>query len=658
MCKKIVVAIGLLLTIQAGAQDQRQLMSIGEEKIEVEEFLSIYNKNNTNNVVDKKTMEEYVDLFVNFKLKVIEAESMGMDTATKFVKELSGYRKQLAQPYLVDMDVNEGLIQEAYNRLTEDVAAYHVLVKVGLDATAGDTLMARKKLASLTKSIKSEEDMQIAIAKIKGSKDDQVIAEDLGYFTAFSMVYPFESAAYNTEVGKLSKPVRTRYGYHAIFIRDKRPARGEIQVSHIFIRSNSTDTEDQKETAKNRIVEINKQLKSGEAFGDLVKQYSEDKATVNNGGTLPWFGTGGTASVFEDAAFGLTQNGEVSEPIKSAYGWHIIKRVDKRDVAELEAIKPTLKRKIEKDSRSLKGRTSLLKKLKSDYAITYNKVNKANADRIFTEQLLSGKWRVPEELPSKMDDPVLTISDNKLSKTTKAYTQLDYIQYVAKNQKKSKEGQVVSSILTTMWNQFVDDMIIDFEDGLLEMKYPKFKALMQEYHDGILLFDLMDQKVWSKAVKDSSGLEAFYQSHKSDYLWPQRVDASIYDCADDAVAAKAVKYANKRIKKGYTDTYIMQELNNDNALNVNIKSGLFAKGDESIIDNSPWVEGIYTSKESTKPSVVQVYSVINPQPKELNEARGLITSAYQSYLEKQWIEELKKKYPVQLDEAVFKSINK
>lgn len=658
MCKKIVVAIGLLLTIQAGAQDQRQLMSIGEEKINVEEFLAIYNKNNTNNVVDKKTMEEYVDLFVNFKLKVIEAESMGMDTATKFVKELSGYRKQLAQPYLVDMDVNEELIQEAYNRLTEDVAAYHVLVKVGLDATAADTLKARKKLTSLTQSIKNEDDMKLIIAKIKGSKDDQVIAEDLGYFTAFSMVYPFESAAYNTEVGKLSRPVRTKYGYHAIFVRDKRPARGEIQVSHIFIRSSAVDTDDQKETAKNRIEEINKQLKNGEAFGDLVKQYSEDKATVNNGGTLPWFGTGGTASVFEDAAFGLGLNGEVSEPVQSAYGWHIINRIDKRDVAEFEAIKSTLKRKIEKDSRSLKGRTSLLKKLKSDYAITHNKVNKAAADKIFTDQLLNGKWRVPEELPTKMDKPVLTISDNKFSKRTKAYSQLDYVQYVAKNQKKSKEAQVVSSLLISMWSQFVDDMIIDFEDGLLEMKYPKFKALMQEYHDGILLFDLMDQKVWSKAVKDSTGLETFYQSHKSDYTWPQRVDASIYDCANDEVAAKAVKFAKKRIKKGYPDTYIMQEVNSDNALNLNIKSGLFAKGDESVIDSSQWVEGVYMSKESSKPTVVQIYSVLDPQPKELNEARGLITSSYQTYLEKQWIEELRKKYPVQLDEAVFKSINK
>ena len=658
MFKKLVFAVLLLVTMQVDAQDQRKLMSIGEEKISVDEFLSIYNKNNTNNVVDKKTMEEYVDLFVNFKLKVVEAESLGMDTVSKFVKELSGYRKQLAQPYLVDMDVNEGLIDEAYQRLRQDISVYHILVKVGLDAPAGDTLAARKKLDSYTRAIKSEDDMRTATAKIKGSKDEQLIAEDLGYFTAFSMVYPFESAAYNTEVGKLSKPVRTRYGYHAIFVRDKRPARGEVHVSHIFIRSSSADTDDQKQTAKSRIEEINKQLKDDGSFGELVKQYSEDKATVNNGGTLQWFGTGGTASVFEDAAFGLERNGEISDPIQSAYGWHIIKREDKRDVAELDVIKPTLKRKIEKDARSLKGRTSLLKKLKEDYAITYNKGNKAVADKIFTDQLLNGKWRVPEELPSKMDLPVLTISDNNFSKKSKTYSQLDYIKYVAKNRKKAKEGELVSTAVAKVWTVFVDDMLIDFEDGLLEMKYPKFKALMQEYHDGILLFDLMDQKVWSKAVKDSVGLEAFYQNHKSDYMWSERVDASIYDCANTDVANKVVKYAKKRVKKGYTDTYIMQQLNDENALNLNIKSGLYAKSVDAIIDKTPWVVGVYTLNEFDKPTVVQVYSVIDPQPKGLNEARGLITSAYQSYLEGQWIDELRKKYPVILDETVFQSINK
>jgi len=658
MLKKVIVAIGLFTAFTAGAQDQRVLMNIGDQTIKVDEFLGIYNKNNTNNVVDKKTIEEYVDLFVNFKLKVFEAESLGMDTIPKFIRELSGYKNQLAQPYLIDRQVNEDLINEAYERLKEDVAAYHILVKVAPDAPAGDTLKAMKKLQSYTKSIKSEDDMKAAIARIKGTKDEQVIAEDLGYFTAFSMVYPFESAAYNTEVGKLSKPVRTRFGYHAIFVRDRRPARGEIRVSHIFIRTNPDNTEDQKQAAKNRINEIHKRILIGEDFRELVKQFSEDKTSVKDNGMLPWFGTGGTASVFEDAAFSLENNGDISDPIQSAYGWHIIRREDRRDVAEFEAIKSNLKRKIEKDARALKGRTSLLRTLKEDYALTFNYPNRDRASKLVTEEYLSGKWKMPKELPNPMDKPVLTISDNKLSKTSKVYTQLNYLNFIQKNQKKRKEGEMVSAVLADEWKSFVNEMLIDFENGLLEIKYPEFKALMQEYHDGILLFDLMDQKVWSKAVKDSAGLEDFYKTHKSDYMWPERVDASIYECANEQVAKKVEKLTKKRVKKGYTDAYIMQEINEDNALNLNIRSGLFAKSDDAIIDKTPWVPGTYTIQDSGKPTLVQVYDVKQPQPKALNEARGLITSAYQSHLEEMWIQELRSKYPVQVDQKVFESINK
>ena len=658
MLKKVIVAIGLFTAFTAGAQDQRVLMNLGDQTIKVDEFLGIYNKNNTNNVVDKKTIEEYVDLFVNFKLKVIEAESLGMDTIPKFIRELSGYRNQLAQPYLIDRQVNEDLINEAYERLKEDVAAYHILVKVAPDAPAGDTLKAMKKLQLYTKSIKSEDDMKAAIARIKGTKDEQVIAEDLGYFTAFSMVYPFESAAYNTEVGKLSKPVRTRFGYHAIFVRDRRPARGEIRVSHIFIRTNPDNTEDQKQAAKNRINEIHKRILIGEDFRELVKQFSEDKTSVKDNGMLPWFGTGGTASVFEDAAFSLENNGDISDPIQSAYGWHIIRREDRRDVAEFEAIKSNLKRKIEKDARALKGRTSLLRTLKEDYALTFNYPNRDRASKLVTEEYLSGKWKMPKELPNPMDKPVLTISDNKLSKTSKVYTQLNYLNFIQKNQKKRKEGEMVSAVLADEWKSFVNEMLIDFENGLLEIKYPEFKALMQEYHDGILLFDLMDQKVWSKAVKDSAGLEDFYKTHKSDYMWPERVDASIYECANEQVAKKVEKLTKKRVKKGYTDAYIMQEINEDNALNLNIRSGLFAKSDDAIIDKTPWVPGTYTIQDSGKPTLVQVYDVKQPQPKALNEARGLITSAYQSHLEEMWIQELRSKYQVQVDQKVFESINK
>jgi peptidyl-prolyl cis-trans isomerase SurA len=211
--KQILISMAaMLLVFTVKAQDTRALMNIGGDDISVQEFLNIYNKNNTNNVVDKKTMEEYVDLFVNFKLKVKEAESLGMDTAEKFVRELSGYRNQLAQPYLIDRSINEQLIEEAYKRMKEDVAAYHILLRIEPNASPADTMKTLNDLKKIAKGIKNETDMKRVIAELKADGKENTIAEDLGYFTAFSMVYPFENAAYNTPVGTLSQPIRTRFG--------------------------------------------------------------------------------------------------------------------------------------------------------------------------------------------------------------------------------------------------------------------------------------------------------------------------------------------------------------------------------------------------------------------------------------------------------------
>ncbi len=647
----------MLLVFTVKAQDTRALMNIGGDDISVQEFLNIYNKNNTNNVVDKKTMEEYVDLFVNFKLKVKEAESLGMDTAEKFVRELSGYRNQLAQPYLIDRSINEQLIEEAYKRMKEDVAAYHILLRIEPNASPADTMKTLNDLKKIAKGIKNETDMKRVIAELKADGKENTIAEDLGYFTAFSMVYPFENAAYNTPVGTLSQPIRTRFGYHVVFVRDKRPARGEVKVAHIFIKSTADQTEDEHNTAKSRIDEISQRIKSGESFEEMVKAYSEDKATSSKGGVLPWFGTGGTASVFEDAAFALKNNGDMSEPILSNYGWHIIKREDYRGIAEFEELKPSIKKRIEKDSRGLKGRSSLINKLKEEYAITYNIKNRDIADKLVSTDYLEGKWRMPKE--NEMKAPIMTITDNVYSKKTKSFTQNDYLKYLEKHQRKSLEGESIAMVIRSHWDGFVDAMLIDFEDANLEAKHPEFKALMQEYHDGILLFDLMDERVWSKAVKDSAGLNTYYNAHKTDFMWDQRTDASIYQCANESVANQTLKLAKKRTKKSYTDSYILSQVNASNPLNLTIKSGLYTKDEDAQVDASPAEIGIHKiSKDNEKPVYVQVYSIRPPQPKNLSEARGMITSGYQGYLEEQWIKELRAKYPVQINEAVFNSINK
>lgn len=637
------------------AQDNRSLIKIGDDPITVDEFLAIYNKNNTNNVIDKKSIEDYVDLFVNFKLKVKEAEALGMDTATKFVRELSGYRRQLAQPYLVDMAMTDQLIEEAYDRMQEDVAAYHVLIKVADNAAPIDTIKALKRLNALTKDVKTEADMQKLLAKVKADGDEETIAEDLGYFTAFSMVYPFENAAYKTEVGKLSKPVRTRFGYHAIFVKDRRPARGEIRVSHIMTKSNTQMGAEKADQAKDRIDEIYAKLQQGADFVELAKQYSEDQGTAQKGGLLPWFGTGRMVDEFESAAFGLEMSGQYTEPIKTEYGWHIIKREDYRGVGKLEEEKAGIKKRIERDTRGQMGRESLLAKLKEEYSLTYNYKNRDAVHKAVNTDFMIGKWDPKESIDSK--DPVFTISDNKYSQSTKMYSKADYFEFLKQTQPRKTNETMLSAVLSAKWDEFVENKIIDFENENLEAKYPEFKALMQEYHDGILLFDLMDSRVWSKAVKDTTGLKAYYEAHKNDFMWGERVKAKVYTCASQEVASDLSKLLKKAAKKGYTDADILSQINESSALNLSIKENTFSRDQEPSVDKAPWEKGTHqVDLDGNKVAIIVIEEVLEPQPKLLTEARGLVTSAYQSELEENWITELRNKYPFSLDQKVFNSI--
>jgi peptidyl-prolyl cis-trans isomerase SurA len=665
MKKAVLMCLMILATVGVFAQDEQKvekgeqvLMTIEGESITVEDFLMIYNKNNASNVIDRKSMDEYLTLFVNFKLKVQEAEELKMDTAQKFINELAGYRRQLAQPYLVDRQMNDQLLQEAYDRMQQDVAAYHILVKVDENATPKDTLKALNTLKAIAKRIETERDMIDEMTKIRNGDDKQLIAEDLGYFTAFSMVYPFETAAYQTEVGDLSKPVRTRFGYHVIYVNDKRPARGEIKTSHIMVAHEQTGEKDPgTDRAKEKIDEIYERLKNGEDFETLAQEYSDDKGSARNGGKLPWFGTGRMVPEFEDAAFQLAHNGDVIEPVRTNYGWHLIKRDDYRGIGSFDELEASIKKRIERDARGQKGRISLLKKLKEAYSLNFNYKNRDAVHKLVTDEYLEGKWKPEEDLD--MEGIVLTISEDQYADQSMNFAQSDYLDYLKRFQKRFGNDKKLSDILADQWEAFVDASLINFEDELLDEKYPEFKALMQEYHDGILLFDLMDDKVWSKAVEDTAGLEAFYESNKSDFMWDERVDASVYLCENADVAKQAEKLAKKRIKKGYTDNDILDEVNEDNPLQLSIRSGLYAKGDDESIDAVTWEKGIHrVDGNNGKIVLVQIYDVLEPQPKSLAEARGLVTSAYQTFLEEEWVASLREKYDFEVDFNVFQSIEK
>jgi len=644
--KLFLLSTSLFILNNVHAQKDAVLMTIGDSKITVAEFENVYHKNNTKeNVSDAKSLNDYVDLFVNFKLKVKEAEALGLDTVKQFKDELGGYRKQLSQPYLTDKDVNEKLLQETYNRLQEDVHAMHILVKVSETALPKDTLVAYNKIMEYRKRILKGEDFA-KVARESAAEGDPSAKDnggDLGYFTSLQMVYPFENAAYTTKVGDVSMPVRTRFGYHILKVVDRRKAQGEVLVAHIMVKTTPNMTNEDSLNAFTKVTELYNKLKAGAKFEELAQQFSDDKSSAKKGGELPWFGTGKMPLEFEKASFALKNKNEYCEPMRTKYGWHIIMLIDKKGLAPFDEMKNDLKAKVTKDSRSQVGRTSLIAKVKAENKFKENMKALPEFYKVIDTTIFEGKWDVAKA--TKLTKPMFNIG-------AQAYTQADFTKYINSQQTKRAKTDI-KVLVDQLYKQFVEESVITFEENQLDRKYPEFKALMQEYRDGILLFELTDQKVWSKAVKDTAGAKVFYEKNKTNYMWDERADATIYTCADEKVA----KQVRALMKKKKTDKDILAEVNKNSQLNLQVETRLFTKGENDLVDKN-WTPAVSADikTEDKKVAIVAVSKLLKPEPKTYQEAKGIVTADYQSFLEKEWIAELKQKYSVKVDQAVLSTV--
>lgn len=634
--------------------DSRVLFTVGAEPVTVGEFEYVYNKNNINNQADysQKSLTDYLALYENFRLKVKEAEAMQLDTISSLKNELEGYRKQLAKSYLTDREISDKLIEEAYERSKKEVNASHILVRCDENANPADTLAAYKKIVALRKRIEKGEAFE-KVAK-ENSEDPSAKTNEgnIGWFTVFGTIYPFETAAYNAKPGELSQPVRTEFGYHLVKVNQARDARGQIHVAHILIRFPEGAIKAQRDSVKKKIDSVYTAIVTGKTtFEEAVKNFSDDKATRVKDGELQWFGSGAPVRMvpeFEDASFEIEKDGGISEPVMTQFGWHIIKRLERKGMQPFAEVKADMKKRVERDSRSQVAKTILVNRIKKENSFTeFPNVKNDFAVQV-DSAIFKGNWKANETL----------LSSKKVLFTLagKEYTQGDFAAFVEKNAKR-RGDKSKDALLNEYYDAYANTRILEYEESMLEVKKPEFKALMKEYHDGILLFELMDRLVWTKAVKDTTGLEEFRKRNETKYMWSNRADVVIFNTNDEKLATAAAKLA----AKGKTPEEIKTKLNKEGSRSkISSIEGKYEKGQYDVVDKIEWKAGVTPVEKLNDSSFrfVWVKQLVGPEPKSLKEAKGYIVSDYQEYLEKTWLAELRKKYPIKVDEKVFQSLVK
>ena len=628
-----------LVFVGAQLNAQEVLFTVGNQSITTEEFKAVYEKNKgVGAALDPKTPEEYLDLYINFKLKIAEAYAQQRDTATGFKNEFGGYRAQLAKPYLSDQGAEDELVRQAFERMQEEVRAAHIMIALEANALPSDTLKAYKQLLELRKSILSGK-TKFENAARESSADTWSAKNggDLGYFTVFNMVYPFESAAYDLEVGDLSMPVRSQYGYHLVKLLERRAASGVVRVRHIFFASNGKSSIQEQQRAERSANEIYGRLEGGEDFISLLA-FSEDRKTKDSMGELPEFGINKMMPAFEEAAFALEAPGDYSAPVETSIGWHVIQLIEKKPLQSFDELKSELKKKVKRDTRSRVGATRFMKRLKTEYDFAIDERWLGRTMNLVDKNAFgTGTWEIPA---LSRDRVVATFANEKIY-------QSEVLEFWVKNQNQSNEAVRVE-FLRVLFNAYSNDRMIAYEDGQLELKHADFRNLVREYKEGILLFDLTQEAVWNKAAQDSAGIATHYELIKEDYRWEDRIKATYWVSTDEKLAKKIAKWTAKNKSEK-----VQELLENEDALSVAVQNGTYEKDDNSVIE-AVWQQesGVFGPVELDNGSfaVVQIDEFIPSAPKALNEIKGLVIASYQDTLEKEWVNALKSKFEVIINE--------
>ncbi|AOW19556.1 peptidylprolyl isomerase [Urechidicola croceus] len=597
--------------------EEKPLFTIDNQPILVSEFLRVYNKN-LDIVTDEnqKDINNYLDLFINYKLKIKQAHDLGFDTLSSYKTELLGYKKQLMEPYLKDDSVIEKLVQEAYSRSLYEINASHILVMVKPSATPADTIQAYEKIVEARNLILAGNKFNDVATKYSEDPSVQRNLGDLGYFSAFSMVFPFEDAAYTTVVNEISKPFRTRFGYHILKVHDKRKTRGEVEASHIMVKGDTDDS-------FSKINEIYNQLLDGKDFANLAKTQSEDVYSAKKNGSLGRFGAGKMVKEFEQTVFSLKNIGDISQPFKTAYGWHIVKLDNVFPMPSFEEVKKNLTEKVKRGDKAKSMSNSIVFKLLDEYNII-----------IRDKALKPFKKEGGNEKRNKFSKTLMSIQDKEISQK-KLFDYLD-------------GRQLTNDLLKS----FKEKEVLDYYKNDLELNNKEFIYSYKEYEEGLLLFELLQNRIWDKS-KDSLGIENYFKNHKKEFVSTKSIEGVVATCTNKETAL----IVKEQLSKNTSLDEIKKLTNIDDQINVLFKSGLIEYNKETIPSEYNFKNGVSDIYEFNNSFIViKTDSVIPSKQLELKEVKGRVVNKYQEYLEEQWIDELRSTYTIDIDSEVLKSV--
>ena len=638
MKKKLFLGAVLATALFSWAAKDPVLMKINGDDVKLSEFEYLYHKNNQQQI-EKETLDQYLNRFVVYKLKVADAKAAGIDTTKSFKKEFNKYRDDLARPYLVDSATVKRLVQEAYDRKTREVHVAHIMLP--LSRHNDEMEKTENRLDSIRTCILNGEDF--GEMALKYSIDPSVKRNngDMGFITSGRFPLEFEEVAYATKVGDISKPFRTDFGIHIIKVIADRPSRGEVLVEHI-LRLYPRDANDSiKNVKKLEMDSIYKAVMAGANFEALAKEKSEDPGSARQGGKLHWFGSGMMVSEFENVAFSL-KNGEISAPFETAYGIHIIKKLDSRGVGSLEDNKAQLMAAINGDQRSLLPREAKLEQLKKEYNLKENDAYFKKLEKQFTTSQYDSTF-----VDNLRQNQTVAFSFAKNNKTS-----FGEVATVLDRTAKIDNAKGAVFYIKSKTHDLEDAKIIEYEKTNLANKYPEYGNLLNEYYNGMMLYEISNRNVWDKANRDTKGLEEYFNDNKTKYMWSQpKFKGTIIYTTSDSVQ-NLVKEA---VKTMAADTMVFA-LKKQFKRDVKIERLLVQKGENSVVDALVFGGEKAQPKDAKYKEYFMYEGRILDQPEEAADVRGQVTSDYQNYLEENWINELRNKYPVKIDNKVLKMV--